>query len=263
LADELRHYWDVETADLPMRGDYGWGFVKLEVLFGPPGETFLVLDSDTVITGPILELWDESHGSFLVDEESQSEADTKRLYYDWEIVRDIDPDARPSQFVFNSGQWFGTAGVLSRNDFAPWMEWTMPRKLKPPGVFMNGEQGILNYVLNQKATIDGLRVERRQIMRWPGHSMDGLDAETISKRAAAPLVVHWAGIKKVHQSDMTGAEVLAFFEKSYYQRLPAGEARRIFASYRDLLSHWLLDTHLRIKLTSRRFAGLRRGAARL
>ena len=36
----------------PSTVDYGWGFVKLEVLFGPPGEKFLVLDSDTVLTGP-------------------------------------------------------------------------------------------------------------------------------------------------------------------------------------------------------------------
>src|ERR1700687_5527733 len=52
----------------------------------------------------------------------------------------------------------------------------------------SSEQDILNYVLNQKAAIDGLRVERRQIMCWPDHSMHGLDSETVSKRAAAPRV---------------------------------------------------------------------------
>src|SRR5437868_14848844 len=56
LESELRRYWGVQTADLP-RGDYGWGFVKLEALFGVPGQKFLVLDSDTVITGPVLERW--------------------------------------------------------------------------------------------------------------------------------------------------------------------------------------------------------------
>src|SRR6266852_5165282 len=50
LARELQQYWNVGTADLP-RGEYGWGFVKLEALFAPPGERFLVLDSDTVLTG--------------------------------------------------------------------------------------------------------------------------------------------------------------------------------------------------------------------
>ena len=60
LVRELRQYWDVELAELAEEGDYGWGFVKLETLFGPPGQRFLVLDSDTVITGPVLDLWSDS-----------------------------------------------------------------------------------------------------------------------------------------------------------------------------------------------------------
>jgi hypothetical protein len=255
LSDELQQYWDVGTADLP-RGDYGWGFVKLEALFGPVGEKFLVLDSDTVLTGLVLDVWSGSRAPFLVDDEKQSEVDTKRLYYDWEKVRKIDRSAQPPVCVFNSGQWFGTAGVLTRDDFAPWVEWTMPRRLRPLEHFMNGEQGILNYVLNQKVARDSLRVERRQIMRWPGHSMDGLDAETVSKRAAAPLVVHWAGMKKTRQRHMIGADLLAYFEKVYYQRLPAGEARRLFRGYRDSLSCWLLDSQVRLKLAFRKWVAL-------
>ena len=177
-------------------GDYGWGFVKLEVLFGPPGEKFLVLDSDTVLAGPVLDMWNEDGAPFLGDDEKQSDDDKNRLYYDWEKVRKIDPSAQPPEFVFNSGQWFGTAGVLTRDDFEPWLEWAIPRKLRHPELFMPGEQGILNYILNRKAALEGLRVQRKRIMRWPGHSMDGLDAESISKRTAPPLVIHWAGMKK-------------------------------------------------------------------
>ena len=252
FADEVQRHWDVGTANLP-GGDYGWGFVKLEPLFGQPGERFLVLDSDTALTGQVLDIWNEFHAPFLVDDEEQSEADTRRLYYDWEKVRKIDPNARPPRFVFNSGQWFGTAGVLTRDDFAPWVEWTMPRTLRHPEHFMPGDQGILNYVLNQKTATDGLHVERRQIMRWPRHSMNGLDAETVSKRAAEPLVVHWAGMKRVRQRDMVGADLLAYFEKEYYQRLPAGKARRVFAGWRDALSHSLLGAKVTVKLASRKF----------
>jgi hypothetical protein len=257
LVDELRQYWNVGTANLP-KGDYGWGFVKLEPLFGPSGERFLVLDSDTLLTGQVLDIWDEFPAPFLVDDEQQSEANTKRLYYNWEHVREVDQDARPPEFVFNSGQWFGTAGVLTRDNFAPWLEWTIPRTISPQGYFMNGEQGILNYVLNQKATIDGLRIERRKIMCWPGHSMEGLDAETVSKRVAAPRVVHWAGVKKARQRDMTGADLLSCFERVYYQRLPVGEARRLFAGYRDALSYWLHGAHVRLTLASRKLPAVQR-----
>ena len=252
LAAELRRYWNVRLADLPIYGDYGWGFVKLEALFGPPGETFLVLDSDTVLAGPVLDLWDEDGGPFLVDDEKQPDDDRKRLYYDWEKVLQVDPSARPPEFVFNSGQWFGTAGVLTRDDFAPWLEWTMPRRLRHPELFMPGEQGILNYALNRKAAFEGLRVQRKQIMRWPGHSMEGLNAESIAKRTAPPLVIHWAGMKKTALRHMAGGDILLSFEKFYYTRLPAGGLRRWFAICRHFLVQWTHWVTLRVKLTYRR-----------
>jgi len=247
LADELRRHWGVAIADVPA-GDYGWGFVKLEVLFGQPGDRFLVLDSDTVLAGPVLHIWNDMGVPFLVDDEKQPEAEAKGLYYDWEKLRKIDPDARPPQFLFNTGQWFGTAGVLSRDDFDPWIEWSMPRRTRPLGCFKNGDQGILNYVLNQKAAIDGLAVHRRKIMRWPGRSMDGLSAETVSKHAAPPVIVHWAGMKKARQRDLIGADLLAFFETLYYRKLPAGRAQRLFAICRHFVTYWMLGAQLTIKL---------------
>jgi hypothetical protein len=261
LAEELRRHWDVGITDHPSRGEYGWGFVKLEPLFGRLGEKFLVLDSDTVLTGPILDSWTSTKSHFLVDDEKQSEVDMKRLYYDWEKVRLIDAYAQPPRFVFNSGQWFGTAGILTREDFAPWVEWTMPRKLRHPEQFMPGDQGILNYVFNRKMALGGLQVERRQIMRWPGHSMEGLGAETVSKRAALPQIVHWAGLKKARVRDMLGADLLLFFEKAYYNRLPAGGARRIFATSRAILSHCAENTRVRVRLGSRKLPIIRSGAS--
>jgi hypothetical protein len=251
FADELRRYWSVGLAEIPA-GEYGWGFVKLEPLFGATGERFLVLDSDTVLTGPILRLWNDSDALFLVDEESQTEADTRRLYYDWQRVREIDPSAREPQFVFNSGQWFGTSGVLTRNDFTPWVEWTMPRKLRYPRSFMPGDQGILNYVFNQKAMLDGMRIDRRRIMRWPGHGMDGFNVESVANQLQAALVVHWAGIKTLRQRDMPGVDLLAFFERAYYRRIPAGVPRRIIAGSHDTLVQSIRHLKTKLKLASRK-----------
>ena len=83
---------------------------------------------------------------------------------------------------------------------------------------MTGDQAILNYVLNQKAMLDGLRVECRPIMRWPGRELQGLDAERLSRKAAEPFIVHWAGLKKARLSQMNGSDLLVFFEKLYYHR---------------------------------------------
>jgi hypothetical protein len=247
LLEELRQYWGVTLAEIPT-GNYGWGFVKLEALFGPPGERFLVLDSDTALTGPILDSWTDSDAPFLVDNEEQSDSAKRELYYDWLKVREIDVTARPPRFVFNSGQWRGTAGILTRDDFAPWLEWTFPRRLRHPKYFMPGEQGILNYVLNKKAMLDGLRVECRPIMRWPGRELQGFDVERLSRKAAEPAIVHWAGLRKARLSQMNGFELLAFFEKLYYRRLPGGAVQRVLASHLYTLSFWLREIHLRVRL---------------
>lgn len=249
LAEELQRYWNVEVADLP-QGDYGWGFVKLEPLFGPPGERFLVLDSDTVLAGPVLNIWLENGAPFLVDDEQLSESDTHRLYYDWQKVQAIDSQSRPPQFVFNSGQWFGTAGILTRADFAPLLEWGMPPRLRHPQYFMPGEQGILNYVLNQKAILAGLRVERRTIMRWPVYGMQGLEAEGVARRVAAPLVVHWAGIKKARQRDMVGSDLLAYFENEYYAKIRFGRLRKpvrsVYYEFADRRRLLIVQSKLRL-----------------
>lgn len=252
LSDELQEYWDVRIAELPAIGDYGWGFVKLEPLFGRPGETFLVVDSDTVFAGPVLDTWSGCQAPFLVDEETKSESDTKQLYYDWQKVRVLDRMACPPRFVFNTGQWFGTAGVLKRDDFTPWLEWTMPRRLRYPNIFMCGEQGILNYMLNRKTALQLLTVDRRNIMRWPAHSMEGLDVQAVVSRTAPLRVVHWAGIKRARQRDMVGADLLAFFEKIYYERFPCGQALRVLAGCRETLSYCLHDLKVRLNLAARK-----------
>lgn len=247
LARELRVYFGV--AEQPgLAGHYGWGFVKLEPLFGPAGERFLVLDSDTVMTGAILKVWEMNEAAFLVDDEEQADPDIHRLYYDWRKVRTVDDSARAPVFLFNSGQWFGTAGVLSRDDFSPWIDWSLPRRLKHPAPFMPGEQGVLNYVLNQKA-LQGLAVERRKIMRWPGHGMDGLTAGAIAAGQAAPVIVHWAGMKRSRLRDMTGGDVLLHFERLYFKQLPMGGLRRLAA----LVRHFVGELVLRLRLFARRW----------
>lgn len=229
LADELSRYWNVGIADVAMR-DWGWGFVKLEPLFGTPGEKFLVLDSDTVCVGDVLRLWTDCHADFLVDDEQQSQEDTERLYYDWRKVSAHDPAARPPQFVFNSGQWFGTAGIFRRDDFSPWLDWGMVRpSLRQRDLFMPGDQGVLNYVVNQKLLIERIKVVRRKIMRWPGHGMDGITADAVAAGTAPPAIVHWAGLKGITVGSMLGADVLNFFERQYYSRLPSRTLRRLRA----------------------------------
>jgi hypothetical protein len=218
LAAELTRYWHVDMANVPS-GEYGWGFVKLEPLFGPRGERFIVLDSDTAMSGPVLEMWQDHETPFVVDDELQPEKEQKQLYYDWTIASDLQPRVPAPHFLFNTGQWFGTAGVLDRHEFTPWLRWTMPRSVRDGSVLKQGEQGVFNLVLNLRVEGGTLRVARRDLLIWPGRTMKGVSVQTIEKGTAPPMIVHWAGLKKRRMSEMIGADVLFFFERYYYSRM--------------------------------------------
>jgi len=239
LAAELKRYWNVDVAALP-GGDYGSGFIKLEPLFGPPGQRFMVVDVDTVFAGKVLDAHADRTAPFAVDDENLPEAELRRLYYDWDALRPVDPDVQPAWRAFNTGQWFGVAGVLTREDFDPWVEWTMPRRLRFPQHFMTGDQGVLNYVLMQKAALRGMPLERRTIMRWPGHGMDDIDLASVAAGTAPPVVVHWAGMKGVFLRDMVRGDLLQFFEDRYYRRLPLGQVRQRLAIWRHV---WIQGAH--------------------
>jgi len=250
LARELRKHWGVEVADLPA-GDYGWGLVKLEPLFGPPGQRFLVVDVDTVFTGKVLDVRAASEAPFFVDDERLSDADFKRLYYDWDKLAAIDPRVQSARAAFNVGQWFGTAGLVPREAFDPWVEWTLPRKLRHPDLFMGGDQGVMNYVVLQREAFEGLTIERRTIMRWPGDGMAGLDAASVAARTAPPLIVHWAGMKATLLRDMVGGDLLQFFEDDYYRQMPFGAGRKLLALWRHVWLQWSFAMGRRLKLRLR------------
>jgi hypothetical protein len=252
LAKELLQYWDVQKAHFAI-GEYGWGFVKLEPLFGAPGEKFLMLDSDTALTGPVLNGWKNCDAQFLVDNEKYCETNIRARYYDWQKLLEIDRKALAPRFVFNSGQWVGTAGVLTRDDFEPWLEWTFPRRLRYPNHFFPGEQGILNYVLNRKAILGEVSIESRSIMRWAGHGLSGLDVKAVSEGTAPALIIHWAGMKKVRHGAMVGADLLSYFEGIYYRRLPCKWARRMLAVCQDALIHFFHGAEVRVKLAFRKY----------
>jgi hypothetical protein len=220
----------------------------------------MVVDVDTAFTGKVLDLRAQSDAPFFVDDEELSDADFKRLYYDWDKLRQIDPNVQSARKAFNVGQWFGTAGIVQREEFDPWVEWTLPRRLRYPNLFMAGDQGVCNYVILQKEEFAGLRIERRTFMRWPGHGMTDLTVDRIAGRTAPPLVIHWAGMKAIFLRNMVGGDILQFFEHYYYTNLPAGRLRRILALWRHVWIVVAFEVGRRIKLRWQIWFGHRRPA---
>jgi len=213
--------------------EFGWGFAKLEPLFEPAGGRFLVVDSDTVFTGPVLETLNQCETDFVVDDETQPAHEIKRLYFDLDYLRKIDPDFKFSGKTFNSGQWVGTPGLVSREDFCQVLHWGNPPQLKNPSFFMPGDQGILNYVLSKLAQQETLSLGRIPLMLWAVRDIEQLDLEQLKDNSPYRKIIHWAGVNKQRLGAMPRADILRFFEQCYFSSLPLGPLRRRLRSSKN------------------------------
>ena len=256
FVEEVDGFWNVKVADIPA-GEYGWGFVKFEPLFMEPGTSFLMIDADTVMTGPILEQVPEEfsgHGEsdeqlhFIIDDEVLPDGGRYGLYFDCEKLESITGEQFRPEFLFNTGQWCGRTGTLTREMFSRWVEWSMPRALRHPEVFFNGDQGVLNLVVNQKCQQAAIQVKRVPLMHWPGWGMRDFDARSISAGKAPVRIIHWAGVKAARIGSMPGADVLLHFEKRYYEKIPNGWYLRIARSAASATKHWYRNFRIWLRL---------------
>jgi len=231
-----RFYGDYPTTDIERHFNcgvlatgqtrYGWGFGKLEPLFLPGGRRFLVLDSDIVLAGPVLDRLGQIAADFMVQHEEPTAAFVRSHYFDLERVRAIDPAFAFPGYTFNTGQWVGTAGKLSREDFAPFVTGTPPR-VRDPEMFRLGEQGLLNYVLMKQAAAGRLTLVRDRFMEvGDDPPVAAIDLERLRAGPGYPFLIHWCGLRRPDFDAMVRGDILRHFESVYYARLPAGRWRR-------------------------------------
>ncbi|WP_205508576.1 hypothetical protein [Longitalea arenae] len=204
---------------------YGWGFGKFEPLFLNKKETFLVLDSDTVLAGPVLDKLSGIEADFVVDKEVQPAEKLKHLYYDPEEIIKLYPNFRYPGYSFNSGQWVGNSKVLSKNDFDNLITWKPSPKLSYPQFFKQADQGLFNLIIHLKEQEKKVSVARIPLMIWPdGGAADFIDLDAIkNKERKFPYVIHWAGMKFKSISEYPRMDILSFYEEYFYHKYSALE----------------------------------------
>jgi hypothetical protein len=232
-----RFYGDYSTKDIeryygcdvfPSAGrTYGWGFSKLEPLFCPNAGRFLVIDSDIVFLGPVLDRLATVAGDFVVQWENPSPEFVAQNYFDLTRLSEIDSSFQFPGYTFNSGQWVGTGGLMTRDDFSPWLEGGSPPSLRYPAVFKLGEQGLFNYVLMKSAAAGRLTLARERFMEVGDSPKVAAFDLTRNNAAPASFLVHWCGLRQSRFSRMVRGDLLLHFERLYYSRMPLGRWRRI------------------------------------
>jgi hypothetical protein len=222
--------WSVDVFQTDRR-HFGWGWGKLEPLFLESGQRCLILDSDIIFVGPVLDSLKQCEEDFVVSRENAGNPGSqfvKDTYYNYEKLRLMDPGFAYPGFTFNSGQILASTGILKRDDFRDLVSWEgVVPLLKHPEVFSCGDQGIMNYVLAKMAQTNKLTLGKCKFMVWPkSKEAAELDLKRIKSGAGYPFLLHWAGLQRTRSKDMLLSELLEHFESIYYQRVPFGAIKR-------------------------------------
>ena len=95
--------WKVDVLDVGGRV-FSWGFSKFEPLFLVKKERVLVLDADTIITGKLLEFFEQYEEEFIVSGQNVTDDFQVQQYYDPQEVKKFDSAFKHPGYAFNSGQ---------------------------------------------------------------------------------------------------------------------------------------------------------------
>jgi hypothetical protein len=240
---------------------FGWGFAKLEPLFESQRVRYLMLDSDIVFLGRVIDALERFDEDFVVQEEVQPKSKVVDLYFDPAALKArVNPQFRGPAFTFNTGQYVATSGMLARADFATLVDWTTPRRVRMPEVFNPSEQGVLNYVLLQAQTTGAVTIARTPFMKWGAEEVRDIEVSLLKDGSPYPYLIHWAGLKAPRLRHMMRADILRHFEDGYYKHVPGGRLLFYARALADEAWGWRTRATRRLRWLANRM-GLARSLA--
>jgi hypothetical protein len=230
-TSELESAWNVRAVQpVPPRG-----WAKLEPLFLPGRQRCLILDSDIVFAGRVIDTLEAVDADFVVEAWGSVPERTALDYYDPSALAELDPEFVFPGYTFNAGQLVATTGVLQREDFEPFVRFGDQPEPNRPDVFRGQDQGLLNYVLQKKAQLGELTLERVPFMVWgPTLRRGQIRTRNLTDDSPYRCLVHWAGGKARLLRFVPRSGLLRHFEAYYYSRIPAGRRTRAWRSARRL-----------------------------
>ena len=214
------------------RARFGSPLSKLDVLFRGDGRRVLVLDADCVPLGPVRGLLERFAGDFVVSPNHVPAAKVAGAYFDPAAVAAAFPGYEYPGWVFNSGQFVTTCGVLNPSDLDGLVEWpadpaARPRCLRKDLMPLN-DQPRLNFALHRlrgagRVSVDGCRFKRNPSAH-PADLPAVADLAAKSDRCP-PAVLHWMGQPGVAAGELTRGDVFRFYERMFFAEAGCGWER--------------------------------------
>jgi len=223
---EFADVWGVKR--LPTKSRYFLATMgQLEPFYTEPGIHFFQMDTDIVFVGPMLDLFESHNEDIIVQKEFLTEEACNTHWINRQRIGELDKDFEYPDWFFNSGQWAGTSGLFSEDDFRPWLTDDEIPTLKEPKLFYQS-QGLLNYVILKAARAGRITLGFENVALWAGNTkeLNAVSLDDVRNKSHRPLMVHWAGMKKPKLEDYPRSDLFLFFEELYYSRINGGKVRR-------------------------------------
>jgi hypothetical protein len=223
-TDEIERYWNVRV--YPGRQEnLGWGFGKLEVMTELPARRLLLIDSDIVFAGRVIERLESFDEDLVVNKEDYDATGVEEQFFALDRLRQLDPKFDFPGYGFNGGQIVATTGRIAKQDFDGLLDW-QTRTVIHPEVFKNGDQGLTNYMALRRVQEGKLTLRREPFMVWPGEAVraERIQVKDFTPEGRHQQLIHWAGLRWGKTlEEMPRPDILLHFEEMYYHRLPLGD----------------------------------------
>lgn len=220
------------------REKWGWGWAKIGPFIHDEAERYLVLDSDTVLAGRVLDKLSAFSEDFIVTGVKTPDAGDYNVnthYLVVDKVKELNPDYKYPGYVFNSGQMIVTGGFLKKEDFGEILNMGTEIKCKYPQYFKYNDQGVLNYVLTAAKDKKEYTVRYDDFWMWPGlPEINSIDIKNITDKKGYPYIIHWAGLKPVDFRKFARYDILEFFNNEYYKHVKFGALKQAVRFYKKV-----------------------------
>lgn len=239
---EIEKYWNVQVYPT-VRKKLGWGGGKLDVMTELPARRFLLLDSDTVFAGRVLDRLERFDEDLIVENKDYiATGQVEDEFFSLNGICQLDPTFEFPGFGFNTGQFVVTSGLISKADFDGLLDW-QTLTVKHSEIFKMGEQGLLNYVILRKLQRSELTLRREPLMARPGESsgVEHIQVADFTSDGPHQQVIHWAGLRwGKTPEEMPRSDILLHFEGIYYSRIPFKTWLRKWRRARFLIERGLI-----------------------
>jgi len=258
---EIESYWNVQVYPSSQKTQ-GWGFGKLEVMTQLPARRLLLLDSDIVCAGRVIDRLENFEEDMIVDKEDFDAAAVEVQFFSLDKLRQLDPGFEYPGYGFNGGQIVATTGRITREDFDGLLDWRS-RTVNHPDIFRKGDQGLTNYVILRKVQHGQLSIHREPFMVWPGEAAHAkhIHLEDFTSEGRQQQVIHWAGLGwGKAPNEMPRPEILLHFEDMYYSRIRLGAWLREWRRLQFWLRHRFITSLRSVAIKIVQTAGIARGS---